>query len=180
MNVGEKTVSLNDFRDDAPWEDGAGAFEEISVPDQIDGVQLYRLVTHADDRGDLTVLLSQHYAPFEIVPHVYQVTTAPGSVRAWVYHKRQHDRLAYTNGDIRVVLYDLRPGSPTHGKLNVLDVGSGNKVLLVIPPFVVHGVQNRGDSDAAFMNMPTRAYDPADPDKSRLPWDHPGIPYRFE
>jgi dTDP-4-dehydrorhamnose 3,5-epimerase len=44
---------------------------------------------------------------------------------------------------------------------------------------VVHGVQNRGSENAYFINMPTRAYDPAAPDKSRLPANHPGIPYVF-
>jgi dTDP-4-dehydrorhamnose 3,5-epimerase len=125
--------------------------------------------------------LSTQYADFNpLPPHVYAVTAAPGSVRAWVFHKRQSDRLAFTNGALRVVLYDLREHSPTFGRLNVLDVGAENKLQLTIPPFVVHGVQNRGAGAATFINMPTRAYDPSYPDKSRLPYDHPGIPYRFE
>jgi glutamate dehydrogenase (NAD(P)+) len=66
------------------------------------------------------------------------------------------------------------------GSLNVIDAGEANKLQLTIPPFVVHAVQNPTDEDAIFVNMPTRAYDPAHPDKSRLPKDHPGIPYRFE
>jgi dTDP-4-dehydrorhamnose 3,5-epimerase len=45
---------------------------------------------------------------------------------------------------------------------------------------VVHAVQSIGTTDAVFVNMLTRAYDPSYPDKSRLPQDHPGIPYRFE
>jgi dTDP-4-dehydrorhamnose 3,5-epimerase len=61
-----------------------------------------------------------------------------------------------------------------------LDVGAANKVMLTIPPFVVHAVQNRGDEDAIFINMPTRAYDPANPDKARVAWNDPRIPYRFE
>ena len=142
-------------------------------------MRLQRLRTHADYRGDLTVLLSDLREPIVSPPHVYLVSAAPGSVRAWVYHKRQFDRLAYTNGDIRVVLYDLRKESPTYGGLNILDVGIANKVLLTIPPRVVHGVQNRGAETATFVNMPTRAYDPTDPDKARLRQDHPGIPYRF-
>jgi dTDP-4-dehydrorhamnose 3,5-epimerase len=48
-----------------------------------------------------------------------------------------------------------------------------------IPPFVVHGVQNLGDQEASFVNMPTQAYNPERPDKSRLPIDHPGIPFKF-
>ena len=141
---------------------------------------LHRLTRQVDDRGDLMVLMSDLTRPDFVTPHVYLVTAAAGSVRAWVYHKRQSDRLAYAQGRLRLVLYDLRPDSPTHQVINVLDVGAANKVLVTIPPFEVHAVQNLGDEDACFANMPTRAYDPANPDKSRLPKDHPGIPYRFE
>lgn len=108
------------------------------------------------------------------------MTAAARSIRAWVYHRRQSDRLAFTMGKLRVVLYDLRPDSPTFQAVNVIDVGAANKVLLTIPPFVVHTVQNPTDEDTCFVNMPTRAYDPSNPDKSRLAWDHPGIPYTFE
>lgn len=173
------SLTLSDFRDDTPWHEVEPTHEEIAIPDQIDGVVLRRLTTNGDDRGDLTVLLSSHYVPDAATPHVYMVTAAPGSIRAWVYHKRQSDRLAFTNGRMREVLYDLRPESPTFRKLNVIDAGTANRIQLTIPPLVVHAVQNLGDEAALFVNMPTRAYDPGNPDKSRLPKDHPGIPYSF-
>lgn len=174
------TLTLEDFTDDTPWEEATPALQPIEIADQIHGVELRRLVTHADGRGDLTVLLSRHYVPEASAPHVYLVNAAPGSVRAWVYHRRQSDRLAYPNGTFRVVLFDLRPDSPTKGVLNVLDVGADNPVQLTIPPFVAHAVQNRGTESAYFVNMPTNAYDPANPDKARVRKDHPGIPYNFD
>lgn len=173
------TLSLEDFIDDKPWNDDIPFLEDVHVEDQIAGVRLQRLTTRADKRGDLTVLLSALREPTTPAPHVYLVTAEASSIRAWVYHKRQSDRLAYTNGDIRVVLYDLRTDSPTYQKLNVLDVGAANKMLLTIPPFVVHGVQNRGTAAATFVNMPTNVYDPANPDKSRIRHDDPRIPYTF-
>lgn len=172
-------LSLEDFVDDPSWGDATPLLEDVAVEDQIEGVRLQRLHTRADKRGDLTVLLSNLQEAIDPAPHIYWVSAEPGSIRAWVYHKRQSDRLAYTNGDIRVVLYDLRKDSPTYGKLNVLDVGAANKVALTIPPYVIHGVHNRGEQTATFINMPTKAYDPANPDKSRLPFNHPGIPYSF-
>ncbi|MBT1159965.1 dTDP-4-dehydrorhamnose 3,5-epimerase family protein [Aminobacter anthyllidis] len=173
-------LSLEDFVDDKPWGDDVPFLEDVRVADQIEGVRLQRLATRADKRGDLTVLLSALKEPIMSPPHVYLVSAEPRSIRAWVYHKRQSDRLAYTNGDVRVVLYDLRTDSPTYQKLNILDVGAANKVLLTIPPFVVHGVQNRGMAAATFVNMPTNVYDPENPDKSRVRYDHPGIPYKFD
>ena len=173
-------LTLEEFKDDAPWQERQPPFATVAQDDLIDGVRLLRLTDESDRRGSLTVLMSNRTDPASITPHVYLVEAEAGSIRAWVYHKRQSDRLAYTNGDFRVVLYDLRPHSPTYRKLNVLDVGEKNKIQLTIPPFVVHGVQNRGKNRAFFVNMPTRAYDPANPDKSRLPAGHPGIPYSFE
>lgn len=173
-------LTLDDFTPDRPWTPEGPEYQEIRIDNQIAGVELRRLEQKADGRGNLVVLMSDRHGANYVTPHVYMVTAAARSIRAWVYHKRQSDRLAYTQGTIRVVLYDLRPDSPTRGAVNVLDVGAANKVMLTIPPFVVHGVQNLGDQDTSFVNMPTRAYDPADPDKARIPWNDPRIPYRFE
>jgi dTDP-4-dehydrorhamnose 3,5-epimerase len=180
MKKGRRMLELEDFTDDRPWVPQGPEFEALEIADQIAGVELRRLTPMADGRGNLTVLMSDRFGDKWRTPHAYLVTAAPKSVRAWVYHKRQADRLAYTMGQLRVVLYDLRRDSPTYRQLNVLDVGADNRVLLTIPPFVVHGVQNLGTEAAQFINLPTRAYDPAHPDKSRVAADHPGIPYRFE
>lgn len=173
-------LTLQGFTDDRPWVPEGPENAEVRIDNQIAGVEMRRLVQLSDGRGNLTVLMSDRFGESYRPPHVYLVTAAARSVRAWVFHKRQSDRLAYTMGRLRIVLYDLRPDSPTHGVVNVIDAGAANLLLLTIPPFVVHGVQNLADEDAFFVNMPTRAYDPANPDKSRVAVDHPGIPYRFE
>ena len=173
-------LTLEDFVDDKPWVPQGPEHAEVRIENQIAGVEMRRLVQMADGRGNLVVLMSDRFGESYRPPHVYLVTAAARSIRAWVYHKRQSDRLAYTMGSLRVVLYDLRPGSPTHGVVNVINAGAANRILLTIPPFVVHAVQNLTDVDTCFVNMPTRAYDPANPDKARVRFDHPGIPYRFE
>ena len=145
----------------------------------IAGVSTRPLRVNRDGRGSLIELLTTRDGEIEPIVHVYLVRAAPLSVRAWVIHKYQFDRLAFTTGDFRVVLFDPRPDSPTHGKLNVFDVGLRQPIMLTIPPFVAHGVQNRGDAAATFVNLPTKAWDPADPDKFRVAADHPGIPWRF-
>jgi dTDP-4-dehydrorhamnose 3,5-epimerase len=172
-------LTLADFAADTPWQPSETPLAQVTVDGQIDGVVMNRLQTKADGRGELTVLMSDLYSADGVTPHVYHVLAAPKSVRAWVYHQRQSDRLAYFNGTFRVVLYDLRPDSPTYGALNVLNLGAENPVLLTIPPFVVHGVQNMSDQPGYFINMPTRAYDPVNPDKLRIANGHPGIPYVF-
>lgn len=171
-------VSLEGFADDKPFERAQAPAAE-RAEDMIDGLEVAPLAANRDARGWLTELSIFDQAREPIV-HVYQVTAAPGSVRAWVYHKRQTDRLAYTEGAFEVVLFDARPQSPTYRVLNVFRLGAQNPALLRIPPFVVHGVRNLGKDAASFINMPTRRYDPAHPDKSRLAKDDPRIPYRFD
>lgn len=42
-----------------------------------------------------------------------------------------------------------------------------------------HAVENVGTTEAAFANLPTRAYHYHEPDKYRLPLDTDEIPFRF-
>ena len=64
--------------------------------------------------------------------------------------------------------------------VNEIFLGERNRALVVIPTGVFHAVQNVGTTDAVFVNMPTRPYDHANPDKYRLPIDTDEIPYRFD
>jgi dTDP-4-dehydrorhamnose 3,5-epimerase len=174
-------LSLDLFVPDKPMQrQGSVSAREAAQPALIDGVELTALIGNEDDRGSLHELLTTRDGAIEPIVHVYQVSAAPGSVRAWVYHRHQHDRLAVTNGDIEVVLYDLRPGSPTLHHLNVLRVGMDHPCLLRIPPSVVHGLRNNGPGWAHFTNMPTNVYRSDKPDKCRLPYGDPRIPYIFE
>jgi dTDP-4-dehydrorhamnose 3,5-epimerase len=149
-------------------------------PSLIEGVEITALIANEDDRGSLYELLTTRDGAIEPIVHVYQVAAAPGSIRAWVFHRHQYDRLACTNGDLEIVLYDLRPDSPTLHHLNVFGVGMDRPCLLRIPPFVVHGLRNKGTEWVHFTNMPTAVYRSDMPDKCRLPYGDPRIPYTFE
>jgi dTDP-4-dehydrorhamnose 3,5-epimerase len=172
-------LCLEDFAADTPW--SAASKPRLAAPEGlIDGVVCAPLISHRDERGGLTELLTVRSQIIEPIVHVYEVTAAPGALRAWVYHERQEDRLAYTNGRILVVLYDIRKDSPTRHRINTLELGADAPALLTIPRFVIHGVKNIGTGAATFINLPTAAYDPARPDKRRIAHDDPRIPYRFE
>jgi dTDP-4-dehydrorhamnose 3,5-epimerase len=173
-------ISLEDFASDVPRMPRSAGANAASNAGIIDGVTATALIAHADDRGSLSELLTTRDGPIEPIVHVYQVAAAPGSVRAWVYHRMQFDRLGFTNGRFEVVLYDIRPGSPTVNVLNVFALGAKRPGLIRIPPLVIHGVRNAGSEWAYFVNMPTKAYDPSDPDKCRIPPDDPRVPYSFD
>ena len=175
-------LSLDDFKPDLPKTlPGTGlAVDPVRGGDIIDGVTATALIANTDPRGSLYELLTTRDGSIEPIVHVYQVGAAPGSIRAWLYHLHQHDRLAFVNGFFDVVLYDIRSGSPTMNRLNVFRLGEEQPCLLELPPLVIHGVRNAGTEGSSFLNMPTKVYDPHAPDKFWIPWDDPRIPYSFD
>jgi dTDP-4-dehydrorhamnose 3,5-epimerase len=172
-------LTLEDFEPDSPFPEAVFSAKSAANDALIDGVSLLGLTPHFDPRGSLCELLSIRSGFDEPLVHVYQVTALPGSIRAWIYHRKQHDRLAFPNGRFQIVLYDIRPGSSTLNMLNVFVLGRECPSLLRIPPRVIHGVQNIAGETSTFVNLPTVAYDPTNPDKRRLPQDDPRIPFKF-
>lgn len=155
--------------------------EGKSVQPLIDGVVIRPAVTQTDERGTLCEILNPgwgvHPAP---LVYVYQFTIRPGKVKGWHIHYLHDDRIFISQGTVKVVLYDNRPGSPTYQMLNEICRTEHHRTLMVIPAHVYHAHQNVGTSDALLISMPTRPYNHEDPDVFRLPVDNEHIPYRFE
>lgn len=144
----------------------------------IDGVRVRRAVTQTDERGSLCEIYDERWGfTEEPVVYVYTVLIPPGQKRGWVVHSDQDDRLFISRGSLKVVLYDARPASPTHRRVQEIFSGEYDRTLLRIPAGVFHGVVNIGTVDVEFVNMPTRPYLHERPDKYRLPADTDAIPY---
>lgn len=154
--------------------------EGRSLAPLIDGVLIRAATTIADERGTVCEIYSPAWGITEAeLVYVYQTTIRPGQHKGWVMHRHQDDRLFFSQGSVKVVLYDERQDSGTMGMINELFFGEQNRALLHIPRYVWHAVKNIGQTDALFVNMPTAPYDHADPDKYRLPSDTDAIPYRL-
>jgi dTDP-4-dehydrorhamnose 3,5-epimerase len=136
---------------------------------RIDGVELLRLTPHPDHRGSLTEILNAtHDFWREPVVHAYLFTIRPGRIKGWGMHKKQADRYLGVRGQVRVVLFDGRVDSPTHGVYDQYFLGEELPSLLRIPAGVWHADQNLGTEEAGILNFPTVAYDPTAPDRYRI------------
>lgn len=111
------------------------------------------------------------------VDQVFQSTLDPGGHSAWHAHAHTTDRLFANRGRVRVVLYDSRRRSPTHGVLNQFVLGTERAGLIVIPPRIWHGVFNETTEPASIVNLVDHAYRYEGPDHWRLPYGDPQIPY---
>lgn len=147
----------------------------------IDGVRV-REVRNVPTAGRLTTELYRRDWGLdqEPVDQVFQVRLEPGTVSAWHAHAHTTDRLFVTEGLIKIVLCDLREGSPTHRQINEFRCGPVRPMLVIVPPRVWHGVQNVSSGPAAIVNIVDHAYDYESPDHWRLPSDTEHIPYSFD
>lgn len=166
---------------DAPRKDVQLATEAGARRELIDGMRIREARTIADDRGTICVAYDPRWG-FSDEPMVYsyEVTIRPGAVKGWILHETYDDRLFLAAGTVKWVMYDERPGSPTHGRLTELHFDEHHRSLLLIPRGVWHAVQNVGSTDSRMVNFPTTPYDYENPDKIRLPLDTERIPYRFD
>lgn len=143
----------------------------------IAGVKVRNLKRIPDERGFLMELLRSDWEEFERFGQVYVTACYPGAVKAWHYHKVQTDHFICIQGMAKVVLYDGRDGSPTHGLINEFFMGELNPILVKVPPLVLHGFKGISPDIAMIINVPTELYRYDQPDEYRLPPQTDQIPY---
>jgi dTDP-4-dehydrorhamnose 3,5-epimerase len=155
--------------------------EGESVAPRIAGVIIHRRPLQEDERGDLMEIYNPAWGIHEEpLVYAYFVSIRPRQVKGWVVHRLQDDRLFFLRGEMRVALFDDRLGSPTFHMLNVFMMTEKSRGLLIIPKGVFHALKNVGSDDASFINLPTKPYDHANPDKYRLPLRNELIRFAFE
>ena len=145
----------------------------------IDGVRVRKLRLIPDERGFLLELMRCDWEEFEKFGQVYVTAVYPGAVKAWHYHKLQTDHFVCIQGMAKVVLYDAREGSPTHGEVNEFFMGPLNPIMLKIPKGVYHGFKGISAEMALIVNVPTELYNYEEPDEYRLPAHTEEIPYTW-
>jgi dTDP-4-dehydrorhamnose 3,5-epimerase len=142
----------------------------------IAGVEIKDLVTHPDERGYFRELIRVTDGFFaEGFGQLSHSLMHPGAGKGWHYHPQQVDWW-YAIGSLKVALYDLREGSPTHKQLDEVFLGDAyGPRILRIPPMVAHGC--RALDTTHLLYVTSSVYDPAQ--EGRLPHDEPSIGYDF-
>ncbi len=143
----------------------------------IEGVKTRKLRVIPDERGYLMEMLRSDWEEYDKFGQVYVTAVYPGVVKGWHYHKIQSDHFICVQGMAKVVLYDGREDSPTHGEINEFFIGSLNPMMIKIPPGVMHGFKGISEETTLIINVPTELYNYQQPDEYRLPAHTDQIPY---
>ena len=141
----------------------------------IDGVEIFPLRRIPDERGTVMHMLRSDDPHFEGFGEIYFSTVNPAAIKGWHMHSRMTLNYACVAGQVKLVLYDGREGSPTCGTLKELFMGDANYVLVRIPPMVWNGVKGLGQAPAIIANCASHPHDPEEID--RLDPFSPQIPY---
>lgn len=143
----------------------------------IAGVAVFPLRRIPDERGLVMHMLRADDRHFTAFGEIYFSVIYPGAIKAWHVHSRMTINYAVVEGDIKLVLYDPRPGSVTRGEIQEIFVGQVNYHLVRVPPGVVNGFTAVGGAKAIVANCADIAHDPTE--ITRIDPFTPDIPYTW-
>jgi dTDP-4-dehydrorhamnose 3,5-epimerase len=149
----------------------------VTESDVISGVYIVEPLIHGDARGYFIETYRREWFPLgrEMIQGNRGDRVA-GSVVGLHYHLHQADYWYVPYGRCRVVLHDLREGSPTDGSTQVIDLGaaadgSHDHRGVFIPPGVAHGFAALTDMTITY--LVDGYYNAAD--ELGVAWDDPAI-----
>ena len=141
----------------------------------IAGVKITPLRQFLDERGKVMHMLKVGDPAFQQFGEIYFSCVYPGAIKGWHIHKEMTLNYAVPHGNIKFVLYDERPESPTRGEIQEIFMGPDNYCLVTVPPMVWNGFKGIGNETAVIANCATIPHSPDEIDR-RDPFD-PSIPY---
>jgi dTDP-4-dehydrorhamnose 3,5-epimerase len=145
---------------------------ELIESNEIDGVVLVGHDVHGDSRGTFVETWRKEWFPGR--PDMVQANRSDkvaGTVVAFHYHLHQADYWYVVAGTVRVVLHDLRTGSPTRGTTMVVQLTGSSHRAVYIPPGVAHGFA--AITDIVLWYMVDGYYNPDD--ELGVAWDDPDL-----
>ena len=121
-------------------------------------------------------MLRRDWDVFEAFGEIYFSCVFPGAIKAWHIHKKMILNYAVPHGEIRFVLYDDRPDSPTKGEVQEMVLGPDTDCLVTVPPMIWNGFKGLGSETSIVANCATIPHDPdeivrRDPMDSYIPYD---------
>jgi len=145
---------------------------KITPSERIVDVVLVEPEVHGDDRGRFVETYRRSWFPLgrEMIQGNRSEKQA-GAVVGLHYHLHQADYWYVLRGTARVVLHDLRQGSPTEGATLTLDLDGDRDNGVFIPPGVAHGFASL--TDVLLWYLVDGYYNPAD--ELGVAWDDPDI-----
>jgi dTDP-4-dehydrorhamnose 3,5-epimerase len=147
----------------------------VTGPSLIGGVILTELRQIVDKRGAVLHMLRSDGPDHVPIGECYFSEILPGAVKAWKRHRLQTQNLAVPVGRVRLIVYDDRESSSSHGTVETYTLGRPDAYFRVrIPAGLWYGFSCVSETSALLANCTDRPHDPSESDARSL--DDPAMP----
>lgn len=145
----------------------------------IEGIIIKQLKRINNERGSLLEIQHRNDDLFIGFGQSYATETNPYVIKGWYLHHKQIDQIIVLKGCIKLVLYDVRPGSLSIGTIQEIMISANNSCLIQIPPGVWHSFQAFSNEILLLLHLNSEPYDFNHPDEDRLNINNNLIPYHW-
>lgn len=121
----------------------------------IEGIIITPLKQIVDERGKIMHMLRRDSDVFKSFGEIYFSTVNPQFIKAWHKHKEATLNYVCVKGEVKLVLFDDREGSPTKGEYQELILSPKNYFLVTIPPNIWNGFKGIDKSESIITNCLT-------------------------
>tara|TARA_B100000925_G_C21967194_1_gene456156 strand:- start:107 stop:547 length:441 start_codon:yes stop_codon:yes gene_type:complete len=127
--------------------------------DKIIDLKVSDLKIFNDDRGSLLHILSSSKEPEFIFGECYASETKPGVIKAWKKHQEVSQNICVIEGEVKLVIIDLRSSSKTYNIVNEIYLSRDNYKLVHIPKELWYGFKCVSKSKSIIINCIDKPYD---------------------
>ncbi len=119
----------------------------------INGVSIRELMVFENEQGGVKHMLKNNWPEFKNFGEVYFSTINAGIVKGWKKHDKTTLNYTVPVGNVKVVIYDDNEESSTYKKIQEVELGVSNHILLTIPPKVWYGFSALNGENAMICNL---------------------------
>ena len=143
----------------------------------IEGIKITPLNQIEDERGKVMHMLRSDSKNFTKFGEIYFSTVHPNKIKGWNLHQKMTLNYAVISGEIKFVLYDVRPNSKTKGQIQEIILSTDEHCVITVPPLIWNGFKVIGEDYSIVANCSDIPHDPNE--IRRRNFNDKYIPYKW-
>jgi dTDP-4-dehydrorhamnose 3,5-epimerase len=132
---------------------------------RIAGIRLTELAIIPNPDGDVLHGIRADSPGFRDFGEAYFSTVGRARVKAWKRHRSMTLNIIVPVGEIRFVIHDDRPDSPSNGLTEAIDLSRRYYFRLTVPPGLWTGFMGLGEGPNLLLNVADIPHDPLEADR---------------
>lgn len=132
------------------------------IQTSIDGLIKSPLKVFPDERGKVMHMLKRTSPIFKEFGEIYFSFTNHQVVKGWKLHTKMEQNFVVPVGKMKLVFFDARENSSTHGKIEEVVLSPEEYFLLQVPSGIWYAFKGLSKDPALLVNCATLTHDPTE------------------